>query len=259
MKLSVENISFSYKNQKPLWQNVSFSVEKGTIFSVLGANGAGKSTLLRCLIGFLHPVSGHVFLDLGTQRYSASDHAGEFTARIGYVPQLQNTVYSFTVEDYVTMGRAPHLGVFGRPGRSDYELAEEVMHEIGIYEERHRSFNTLSGGQQRQAVIARAIIQQPDIIVMDEPTNHLDYGNQFRILEMVEKLADQGISVLLTTHMPDQALYLGGTTGILSDHTLHVGAAGTIITEELLEHIYRVKIRLVHLPAVNRTVCVAGE
>lgn len=257
MKLTADQLSFAYKNSTPLWKDVSLSVQSGQIFSLLGANGAGKSTLLRCLIGFFRPLSGTVTLETKEGTYSSIHDAREFTARIGYVPQLQNIAYSFLTEDYVVMGRAPHLGLLQHPSKADYEMAEEIMADLGIYDVRRRPFNTLSGGQQRQAVIARAIIQQPDMIIMDEPTNHLDYGNQFRILEMIEKLADKGMAVLLTTHMPDQALYLGGEAGILYDRTLHVGRAETVITESALEKVYQVKIRLVHLDEVNRTVCIA--
>jgi len=257
MKLSAEHLTFAYKNSPPLWQDVSLSVGRGEIFSILGANGAGKSTLLRCLIGFLQPASGRVRLEDGEKIYDASENPREFTVRIGYVPQLQITAYSFLVRDYVVMGRSPHLGLFSHPAARDYELADEIMEKMGIYEIRRHPFNTLSGGQQRQAVIARAIIQDPELIIMDEPTNHLDYGNQFRVLEMIERLAAGGISVILTTHMPDQALYLGGKAGILLYGKFQMGKADEILTEEILSSIYQVKIRLFHAPNISRTLCVA--
>ena len=180
----------------------------------------------------------------------------EFTEQIGYVPQVQNTAYSFLVRDYVVMGRAPHLGVFAKPKKEDYALTDEVLNDLGIYHLRNRSFNTLSGGQQRQAVIARAIVQQPQLVIMDEPTNHLDYGNQFRVLQMVQKLSQKGIAVILTTHMPDQAFYLGGKTAILRPQGLEVGAVRDILTETALEEIYKLKIKLLYLPEQGRTICI---
>lgn len=255
MKLTISGLSYSYDEKYYLWKDVSFSVEKGEIFSIMGANGCGKSTLLRCVIGFLTPHTGNVTLEDEGQVFDAKKDAAEFTKRIGYVPQMQNTAYSFTVRDYIVMGRSPHLGLFQKPGKKDYELCDEIMNDMGIYDIRDRSFNTLSGGQQRQAVIARAIIQQPEMIIMDEPTNHLDYGNQYRVIQMIERLSERGLAVVLTTHMPDHAIYLGHKVGVFSDNRLIVGKADDVITEDLLEHIYRVKVHMKYLPEAGRKIC----
>lgn len=161
MKLIVNNLAFAYNEQSPLWQNVSFTLNKGEVMTILGSNGIGKTTLLRTLIGFFKPLAGgsvRLVTDEGDE-YTPYENQKEFTAQIGYVPQVQNTAYSFLVRDYVVMGRAPHLGVFTKPKQKDYDMTDEVLNDLGIYHLRNRSFNTLSGGQQRQAVIARAIVQ----------------------------------------------------------------------------------------------------
>ena len=258
MNLCVENLSYSFDGVHDLWKDVSFAVEKGDIFSIMGANGAGKSTLLHTVIGFLRPKTGQVYLENEGQKIYADTAPKLFTENIGYVPQLSDTAYSFAVKDYVVMGRSPHMGLFSQPSAKDREMADEVMQDMGVYEIRNRRFNTLSGGQQRQAVIARAVVQEPHLIIMDEPTNHLDYGNQFRVVEMIEKLSEKGITVILTTHMPDQALYLGHRAGILSNRKLSVGNAKDIITEEALEEIYRVKVRLSYVEEAKRIVCIPG-
>ncbi|MGN0953563.1 ABC transporter ATP-binding protein [Dialister sp.] len=257
MKLTVENVSYTYDGSYYLWEHVSFAVNPGEIFSLLGSNGCGKSTLLRCLIGVLAPKTGRIYIEDAGRILDARKDAEEYTRKIGYVPQMQNTAYSFTVRDYIVMGRAPHLGMFRKPSANDYALCDEVMNEMGIYDIRNHSFNTLSGGQQRQAVIARAIIQQPEMIIMDEPTNHLDYGNQYRVVKMIEKLSEKGIAVILTTHMPDHAIYLGSKVGVFCDHRLVVGKADDVITEEVLEKIYHVKVHLVYEPLVGRNICIA--
>lgn len=257
MKLTVNNVSYGYEETSLLWKDVSFTVGKGEIFSIMGSNGCGKSTLLRCVIGFYKPFTGSVTLEDGDHRYSALEDTKAFTERIGYVPQIQNTAYSFSIRDYVVMGRAPHLGLFQKPGKEDYEITDEVLQEMGIYDIRDRSFNLLSGGQQRQAVIARAIVQDPELIIMDEPTNHLDYGNQYRVIKMIEKLSERGIGVILTTHMPDHAMTLGHKVGVIVDHHMVVGKASEVITEELLEKIYKVRVHLVDIPSLHRRVCVA--
>lgn len=258
MKLTAEDLSYTYDGTYYLWNNISFTVHKGEIFSLLGSNGCGKSTLLRCLIGFLKPKTGRVWIEEDNgEKYDALEKPAAFTEKIGYVPQMQNTAYAFTVRDYIVMGRAPHLGLFQKPGQKDYALCDEVMNEMGIYDIRNHSFNTLSGGQQRQAVIARAIIQRPEMIIMDEPTNHLDYGNQYRVVKMIEKLSEKGIAVILTTHMPDHAIYLGSKVGVFCDHRLIVGKADDVITENILEKIYHIRVHLVYEPLVKRTICIA--
>ena len=172
MNLHVENISYSYDGKSDLWKNISFTVKKGDIFSIMGANGVGKSTLLNTIVGFLRPQSGEVYLEENGKRLYSNLDAKMFTEKISYVPQLSDSAYSFDVEDYILMGRTPHMGILEQPNARDRELTKEIMNQMGIYKIRHRRFNTLSGGQQRQAIIARAIVQEPSIIIMDEPTNH---------------------------------------------------------------------------------------
>lgn len=112
MKLEVKNLSFGYQKGQHLWENVSFTVKKGEIFSILGANGAGKSTLLRSIIGFLHPETGSVFFeDDEGHRYDAFEAGSDFTSHIGYVPQMQDNAYSFALKDYVLLGCAPSFGL----------------------------------------------------------------------------------------------------------------------------------------------------
>lgn len=258
MKLVVKDLAFSYDGEKPLWDKVSFEVKPGDIFSIMGANGCGKSTLIRCLIGFLKPFKGTVNLieEDGTC-FDPFKEPQEFTKRIGYVPQMQNTAYAFSVRDYVVMGRAPHMGLFQKPGKYDYELTDNILKEMHIYDIKDRSFNTLSGGQQRQAVIARAIVQEPEIVILDEPANHLDYGNQYRVVEMIQRLAERGIAVILTTHAPDHALHFNKTVGVMLKQNFTVGQAQEIITEKLLMELYNMHVRIVELPELQRKICVA--
>jgi len=258
MKLVVKDLAFSYDGENALWEDVNFEVKPGEIFSIMGANGCGKSTLIRCLIGFLKPFRGTVQLqeDDGSC-YDPLKQPKEFTKRIGYVPQMQNTAYSFSVRDYVVMGRAPHLGLFQKPGAKDYALTDNILKEMHIYHIKDRSFNTLSGGQQRQAVIARAIVQEPELVILDEPANHLDYGNQYRVVEMIQRLAERGIAVILTTHAPDHVLHFNKTVGVMMQQSFTVGQAEQIVTEELLKQLYQMHVHILGLPELNRKICVA--
>lgn len=258
MKLVVKDLAFSYDGENALWSNVNFEVKPGNIFSIMGANGCGKSTLIRCLIGFLKPFKGMVCLqEEDGSSYDPWLQPQEFTKRIGYVPQIQNTAYAFSVRDYVVMGRAPHMGLFQKPSRHDFELTDSILQEMHIYDIKDRSFNTLSGGQQRQAVIARAIVQEPELVIMDEPVNHLDYGNQYRVVEMIQKLAERGIAVILTTHAPDHVLHFNRTVGVMMNKGFTVGPAAQIVDEALLMQLYNMHVRIIELPELNRKICVA--
>lgn len=258
MKLIVKDLAFSYNGENTLWSNVNFEVKPGEIFSIMGANGCGKSTLIRCLIGFLHPFKGSVRLieDDGSS-FSSLTEPKRFTKYIGYVPQMQNTAYAFSVRDYVVMGRAPHLGLFQKPSKHDFEMTDSILEEMHIYDIKDRSFNTLSGGQQRQAVIARAIVQEPKFVIMDEPVNHLDYGNQYRVIEMIQKLAARGIAVILTTHTPDHVLYFNKTVGVMMNKSFTVGPASQVVNEDLLMKLYNMHVRIAEFPEIKRKICIA--
>ena len=260
MELSAANLSFAYGGNTPLWQDVSLSIRAGEIFSILGANGSGKSTLLRVLIGFLRPTAGSVVLTVdGDKTFDAFTDTKDFAREISYVPQIHDVSYSFTIRDYVVMGRAPHLGLVRQPGKEDYELTDSILGEMGIYTIRNRTLHTLSGGQQRQAAIARAVVQQPRLIVMDEPTNHLDYGNQYRMITMIKRLSAAGVSILLTTHMPNQAMMLGGRVGIVTKGSLLVGDADTVINDPILRDIYGMDVRIVYVPEAGRKLCIPQD
>ena len=155
------------------------------------------------------------------------------------------------------MGRSPVLGPFGRPGKADREAAERAMAAAGITHMAKRSLNEISGGERQQAMIARAIVCQPHAILLDEPTAHLDYGNQLRTLRMIKALSRQGYAVAVTTHNPDHALLLGGSTAILDRRgRLTLGKTEEIVTELALNDVYGTAIQLCYVPEAERAVCI---
>ncbi|MGN0354690.1 MAG: ABC transporter ATP-binding protein, partial [Muricoprocola sp.] len=246
-----------YHKNRTLFKNVSFSVDRGEIFCILGSNGIGKSTLLNCIANLLSPLEGEISLN-GTSMKAMEVKA--IAKTIGYVPQIHSAAYAYEVRDYIVMGRAPYLGTFSKPSEKDYALADQVMEELGISHLANRAYTELSGGERQQVSIARALVQQPDLIILDEPTNHLDYGNQLRMIHMIRKLAQKGYAVIITSHMPDHVLLLDGKVGILGeDGHLQVGMTKEIMTKENLEKLYHVDIFLVHVDEVGRNVCVAGK
>lgn len=259
MILEVKDLAFSYHNghDRMLFQNVNFTLQKGEIFSILGANGAGKSTLLNCLANLLHPAKGQILLQGQNMKQSSLKNIAR---TIGYVPQSHTPAYAYSVEEFIVMGRAPYLGLCAQPQEKDYKLVREAMEELGITHLSNRPYTELSGGERQQVIIARAIVQQPDIIMLDEPTNHLDYGNQLRMIQLINRLAEKGYGVIITSHMPDHVLLLGGTVGMLgTDGRLQVGSTEEIMTEENLKRLYDIDVHMVYMKEVGRKVCAAGK
>jgi iron complex transport system ATP-binding protein len=255
--IAADGLSFSYAGDAPLLEGISFSLSPGDVLTLIGPNGSGKSTLLDCLCGILPIRAGSVSIN-GEDCSSFS--AAELARRVGYVPQTHTQAFDFPVRDYVVMGRAPHLGLFQTPGRREYEIADATLESLGIAHLAGKLYSRISGGERQQVRIARVLAQTPDVILLDEPTNHLDYGNQIKILKLVADLSERGITVVLTTHMPEHPILLGGAVGILDGRGgFSMGGTAEILSESALRDIYRVDLRLVYIEELGRPACVTGR
>ncbi|MDR1655390.1 MAG: ABC transporter ATP-binding protein [Treponema sp.] len=253
--LEAEDISFSYETGKPVFSGVFFTLDAGEIYTILGANGAGKSTLLACLQGMLPPGSGTIRLD-GQDIRGISP--GNFALKVGIVAQAESLRFDFTVADYLVLGRAPHIGMLKVPGKAEYKMAEHVMEQMRITHLARKPMSQLSGGEKQQAQIARVLVQNPKLILMDEPANHLDYGNQIKVLKTIIRLAEEGIAVILSTHIPDHAILLDARAGILDNEgRLTSGSAEEIVTQENLSRIYKTGMYMAYIPEIKRRACVA--
>lgn len=251
--LEVDSLSYSY-GKEPVFENVSFSLRSGEVMCILGPNGSGKSTLLKCIAGIFKPAAGSVHI-MGKD--TASLGAGNIARRIGYVPQQNEVVFPFTVLDFVVMGRTPHISIFASPGAKDMEIAGESLEMVGIADLAERTLGSLSGGQRQMVLIARALAQQPTLLLLDEPTAHLDFGNQVLVLEVVQKLASSGISIVMNTHTPDHAFLVGSRAAALCDRRLVVGEVAAVVNNEIMSSIYGVNIAVREIEDIKRKVCVA--
>lgn len=239
MILTVKDLRFSYTREKPVLEGISFTAKPGELISVLGPNGAGKSTLFRCILGNLAGYTGEILLD-GENIRTLSPR--EMARHIAYIPQTHRPTFGYSVADTVLMGTTRQLSAFGQPGEKQEQTAREAMARVGIEELAQRSFSRLSGGEQQLTLIARAIAQQADILVMDEPTSALDYGHQFRVLEQIQKLTRQGYTVLMSTHNPQHALQFAHRVLALCDGNIIAdGPAAAVLTAELVEKLYGVR------------------
>ena len=251
--LQARSISFAYKHNQPTFQNVSFDICKGEMFSLLGPNGAGKSTLLNCLSGIDHPYEGTVLLN-GTPITRLSPR--EVATMLAYVPQHISTTYAFSVREYLAFGAAPRLGVFTSPGKDVYQLVDSVVERLGLQPLVNRRISELSGGECQRVAIGRAIVQQPSIILFDEPTSALDYGNQLRVLRCMRQLLSDGFTIVMTTHNPNHPLLLGGRVALLNNQGhLTVGDAQDVLTEQVLSELYEAQLHMVHIDKLRRDCC----
>lgn len=252
--LQVQNLRFAYPKGRDLFQNVCMDVNKGEIFSILGKNGAGKTTFLNCIMGLLAPLEGQILVNGQNLKQCSSQ---DLAKQIAYVSQAHNLAYDYPVREFVVMGRAPYISVFKRPKKSDYQLVDEVMERLNITHLRNKIYTQMSGGERQLVSIARALVQEPDLLILDEPTNHLDYGNQLRMLELIQNLAKTGIAIMMTCHMPDYVLMLNEKVGILQeDGSFISGDTKSIVTQEALERLYKTKIPMLYVQEAGRQVCI---
>lgn len=239
MSLSVRELSYSYGSHKVL-REINFTAEKGEFLSVLGPNGVGKSTLFRCILGALPDYTGTITIDEHDLRAMSPR---EKAKRIAYIPQTHRPTFGYTVLDTTLMSTTRQLGAFTQPRQEQIDIAHAALRQLGIEHLSQRNFAHLSGGEQQLVLIARAIAQQADILVMDEPTSSLDYGNQLRVLQQVKSLSRQGYSVLLSTHNPQHALTFADRILALNDGTVAaLGAPDEVLTPELMKTLYRVDV-----------------
>ena len=247
MTLTVKDLTYRYaKTAAPVLQGVSFSAESGDFLSVLGANGAGKSTLFRCLLGGLTDYTGAIELDGRDVRTLSRRETAE---HIAYIPQIHRPTFGYSVLDTTLMGLTRQLSPFRSPTPEMEKQVMDALEQMGVAQLAERNFATLSGGEQQMVLIARALCQQSDILVMDEPTSSLDYGNQLRVLERVRQLARQGYTVLLSTHDPQHALRFSQKVLALSGGQVAAeGDTADVLTPELLRRLYGVEAVLLDTP-----------
>jgi len=254
MSIEITHLSFSY-DDKEILHDISLCLGQAETLSILGPNGAGKTTLLGLIAGLLPLSKGDIKFDGNPQRQIG---LRQMARLVGYVPQITEAAFDYSVVEYVVTGCAPRLGTFQRPGQAHYDAATEAMREMGIEHLAEKSYRQISGGERQQVSIARVLAQGPRYILMDEPTSHLDYGNQLRVLRTIKRLAKKGFGVVFTTHNPDHVLLLGGKTAMIDRRgRLTAGDSAELIREGFLSKIYGARLRVSSLDRAGRKICFA--
>ena len=256
MIISMKNGAFSY-NQQTVFSGISMELYEGDFFCILGPNGCGKTTLLKCLCTMLNLKSGTI--DLGGINIHLIPRK-QRAASIGYVPQEEFIAFPFSVEQMVSIGRAPYIGYFSLPNAGDLAIVNRVLDRMGIAHMAKRIFNQLSGGEKQLVLIARALVQQPKLLLMDEPTSHLDFKNQNLIMQMVSNLAKDGIAVLMSTHTPDHVFTYATKAALMHNgNFISMGDPLKALTRDNLSIAYNMPVKLYQITdedtKIQKTFC----
>jgi len=256
-RLQASGVSFTYDRRGSgfrVLDNVSLTVARGAIVGLLGPNGSGKTTLLRLLSGTLTPNRGDVTLDGKSLRTLTRS---QLARRIAVVPQETHSAFDFTVLEIVLMGRYPHLGAFELEGANDVAIARDALAATGTAPLESRPFATLSGGEKQRVVIASALAQASDVLLLDEPTASLDLGFQLEIVRLLARLnRERGTTLVVSTHDLNLAAALCGEIVLLkAGRVLARGATDAAITASNVRALYGVDAEVaVHPRAGHLTV-----
>ena len=246
MNFKVENGCFHYHNSRPLFQNLNFEVSSGEMLMILGPNGVGKTTLLKCLLGFLKWTSGRsVYKNKKGEEYLEAD----LIQYISYVPQFNSVTFKYSGEEFVLMGRNPKLGPLSLPVKKDLAKVEQIFQEMGIEALKEKSVTTMSGGELKMLYIARALVAEPQLLILDEPEANLDIKNQIVVLnQLVSMVKKKDIGCIINTHYPDYALKIADKTILLSRGRSHIyGQTAEVINENSIREVFGVETRLLEL------------
>jgi iron complex transport system ATP-binding protein len=244
--IEIINLDFSYEDNQVL-RNISLNISSGKITGIIGPNGSGKSTLLKLMSGIYRPQHGSVKVD--GQLLSLWKRK-ELAQKIAVVPQDAYLPFTYTVSEMIMMGRTPYLGFFEMEKDKDYQIAEDMMRLTHTLAFGERNFEQLSGGERQRVLIARALVQEPEILLLDEPTTHLDIDHQVEIMDLIAKLnQEKGLTVVLVTHDLNIASFYSHQLAFIKNGALVAeGKPSEVITRENISTVYGLEVLILPHP-----------
>jgi iron complex transport system ATP-binding protein len=236
--LKVVDVSFSYNHRETL-KDISFGIKKGEILAILGPNGAGKTTLLRIISGALTPSEGEVFFEgISLKKILPKEKA----KRIAVLSQNEPLVEYLKVKEMVMLGRAPYFSLLFGPRKADEEIVKECLNMVGMKEFAERKMGELSGGERQKVLIARALAQQPRLLLLDEPIVHLDLSHQLEILFLLKKLKEErNLAIISVLHDVNLASYFSDRLLLMKDGKIFAfGEPKDVITQENIKKVFNI-------------------
>jgi ABC-type Mn2+/Zn2+ transport system ATPase subunit len=227
-----DHVSLGY-GKRPLLTDIDFRVPEGDFLGVVGPNGSGKTTILRALLGTLKPLDGEVHLASGL--------------RFGYVPQRDQVDYGFPLKvvDVVMMGRYDRIGLGRRPGAADREAAHVALEHVGIRDLADRQLASLSGGQRQRALIARALVGRPNVLILDEPTNGMDLVSTTQILGLARELHERDrLTVIMVSHALNEVANYVDRIALVMNGAFRIGSVDEILSEKVLSDMYGIPVEV---------------
>ncbi|WP_294143011.1 ABC transporter ATP-binding protein [uncultured Sanguibacteroides sp.] len=240
MRIRTKNISFHYNGVQAL-RNVTFEMDSGDMIAIIGQNGSGKSTLLKCLNRILKIDEGEI--EIGDQSLSRIS-SGELSRFMAYIPQSEEITVGINVFDTVLLGRKPYIK--GSPSPDDLKIVAGLLSRLELESIAMRTMNTLSGGQQQQVFIARALAQQPSILLLDEPIANLDINHQMKVMKLLQQLSTEGITVVITIHDVNMAARFCNKALMLKQGAVFAFGSKSVYTPKNIENLYDIQVEVFH-------------
>lgn len=246
MKLTIEHLNLSIK-QRTLLEDISLKTKDGQFVGLIGANGSGKSTLLKTIYKTLKPDSGEIYLDELNILHSSEKKVAQ---NLSVVSQFNELSFDLTVKQMVMLGRTPHKRLLEQENKQDLQIVEHALKTTNLLDYQDRSFLSLSGGEKQRVILARAIAQDPQFMILDEPCNHLDIRYQLEIMEIVKNL---DIGILAALHsLEDACRYCDELYVLKHGNIIAHGKPKEILTETLIEEVYGVKCKIYQNPITQQ-------
>jgi len=242
MRVEIDRVSAGYGRRRVI-EDVSLTIDDGACVFILGPNGSGKTTLFRAILGLIAATSGQGRVD---GECVADWPRARWARAFGYVPQSSGSACPFSVIDAVVMGRTATMAIWAAPTKADYAAAETTLERLGIASLADRSVAALSGGERQLVMMARALAQGASVLVLDEPTSNLDLANQVRVVRQIRALSAEGVSVIMTSHLPGQASLCATKVAAMNAGRLSVlGSVAHAMDEHVLRQIYGVTVHVI--------------
>lgn len=248
--IEINNVCFSFEQQ--VLKNININIERGKFYTILGPNGSGKTTLLRILSKSLNMEKGEISID---GKDLTQIKANTLAKEMAVVPQSTEIEFNFSVQDIVLMGRTPHISRFCSESEKDVEIAMTAMKSTNTWELRNKSINTLSGGEKQRVVVARAIAQETEIILLDEPISHLDIHHQIEIMNQLKQLnQNKNITIIAVLHDLNIAAAYGDHMILMHDRGVYKdGVPEEVLTEDIIKKVYGLEVYITKNPKTGKT------